>query len=415
MRFLRELGGSVSTSLGDLLLIPCQDLQAALRSNTSGQGLLPLERGVIVRALTEGASAIGFQQPDLGQTQKAEAVGAKRKMSAVIDQALDSEFVGMTEAGVRDLFNKFDRDQDGLPLAYEEPSAEQLQALKEVIAADRSPYADFAVWGPFGRRQQKLMKYNAMIWLGGELIHKQMTGPGSFLAWRKCWRVFRCAMLLLDACKAGPLDEYEERIRSLSDVYPAYWGVIARADEVMRSEEWERLRRNVESLRARSVYQHTFDTKRPWAAVIRDAARHPIYWNENVKELIAVSTSSRSSTAGVAQALNLAVAPSGSGAGASSTAQGYQAPPPSFPSGGKKGEGKRAKRGNGKQQSNRQSKNAAGVEICFMWNRSVDGCVATGPCPKGRAHQCELCLGPHRATDASCPKKPAGWKAPPRR
>ena len=66
---------------------------------------------------------------------------------------------------------------------------------------------------------------------------------------------------------------------------------------------------------------------------------------------------------------------------------------------------------NGQRKDKRFVKNAAGVELCFRWNRSVDGCSAN--CDAGRARQCEWCLGPHRATDPSCRKRPAGWSPKP--
>ena len=87
-----------------------------------------------------------------------------------------------------------------------------IQTLNE----DRAPYTDFAVWGPYGRRQTKHMKFTAQVWVGGELVTRQLTGPANFEAWRAPWRVFRAAMILLGACLPGPLDEYEENIRALA-------------------------------------------------------------------------------------------------------------------------------------------------------------------------------------------------------
>eukprot|EP00969_Alexandrium_andersonii_P190484 8414944-Alexandrium_andersonii.AAC.1 len=62
-------------------------------------------------------------------------------------------------------------------------------------------------------------------------------------------------------------------IRSLAELYSDQWGLIARADDVMRSEGWERRRRSIEEEVARGVYQLSWDPRQPWAAVIRDAAR----------------------------------------------------------------------------------------------------------------------------------------------
>ena len=50
-----------------------------------------------------------------------------------------------------------------------------------------------------------------------------------------------------------------------------------------------------------------------------------------------------------------------------------------------------------------------GREVCRAWNRSATGCETT--CPRGRAHACEICRGPHWGVD--CPQKPAVY--PPKR
>ena len=67
-----------------------------------------------------------------------------------------------------------------------------------------------------------------------------------------------------DTCQCPTLDEYEEMIRSLSEKIPSHWGIIARADDVMRSEVWERIRRAIEEQLRRSVYQgsHTCHGRR---------------------------------------------------------------------------------------------------------------------------------------------------------
>ena len=52
-------------------------------------------------------------------------------------------------------------------------------------------------------------------------------------------------------------------------------------------------------------------------------------------------------------------------------------------------------------------KSSDGMQICYLYSRSKDGCQAV--CPEGRAHCCEWCLGPHRTV--MCPKHP-GWTPP---
>ena len=67
-------------------------------------------------------------------------------------------------------------------------SSSESKQERSAAQSDSAPYTDFGVWGPFGRRQSKLLKYQAQIFVGGELQTKLMTGPPNFESWRKCWR-----------------------------------------------------------------------------------------------------------------------------------------------------------------------------------------------------------------------------------
>ena len=63
-------------------------------------------------------------------------------------------------------------------------------------------------------------------------------------------------MILLKGSRASALDAYEETIRALVEKFPGKeaWGIIARADDVMRSEFWERTRRHIKKDRKRGAY-----------------------------------------------------------------------------------------------------------------------------------------------------------------
>ncbi len=220
-------------------------------------------------------------------------------------------------------------------------------------------------------------------------------------------------MLMMDAMKPGPLDEYEETVRGLDAVYGSkYWGLIARADDVMRSEEWERIRREVESKIARRVYQGDYDPQRPWAAVVREAARDSRYWTENVKELAVIDATPGLSVIRAAANTQAVVGTTGS------DSSGHRRRSPSrrrsrsrrrSPAGRTK---RSAKKDNAKRSDKRHFTNSEGVQLCYAWNRQKDGCTSSGACSTDRAHQCEWCLGPHRAIDPACRTKPKGWTPP---
>jgi len=411
-----ELGSRpyCSPLVSEVLAVPTEDLLLAMRSQNRSAGLTPLQRGAMANLLTRAGAALGHAPLKLGVAGPAEGPGhsaSKRKLSAVIDQALDGEFQAPEEGDVRTLFRSFDVANGGQPLPAEEPTGDQLQALQELLGADRSPYADFALWGPFGRRQQKLMKYNAMVWVGGQLETRLLSGPPSFGAWRKCWRVFRTAMVLLRGSRAGALDAYEERIRTFAELYPEHWGTIARADDILRSEGWERIRRDIQEKRSRGVYQGHWNEDMPWEAVIRDSAMASEYWQENLRDLAGPARPpAPRPPEGAAWAQGAPVAPPGNPAGGRGTS--------SRPGGlgqtsakdtRKKKRGRDGAAFGGDRRADNRHIRADGKEICFAWNRSAAGC-AEGTCPSGRAHVCEWCLGPHRAVDPACTRKPPGWQ-----
>ena len=67
-----------------------------------------------------------------------------------------------------------------------------------------------------------------------------IPGPSSFTSWRKSFRVLRVVLLTLKVCRPGCLDSYEEHIRAFAERFPKYWGVIVKADDLMRSDGWAR-------------------------------------------------------------------------------------------------------------------------------------------------------------------------------
>ena len=107
------------------------------------------------------------------------------------------------------------------------------------MASGRAPYTEFAVFGPYGRRYSKLRKFEAQVFVHGELTTRMLRGPASFEAWKACWRVFRSCMLMLRAATPSALDAYKEGIRMLVTLYPGAWGVIQVADETVRGEQWD--------------------------------------------------------------------------------------------------------------------------------------------------------------------------------
>ena len=62
-----------------------------------------------------------------------------------------------------------------------------------------------------------------------------------------------------------------------------------------------------------------------------------------------------------------------------------------------KGKGKGSKGKGKKGKGGKRNRNDAGIQLCWTWNQYAGGC--SEPCPGGRAHQCEICCGPHRTIE----------------
>ena len=52
-----------------------------------------------------------------------------------------------------------------------------------------------------------------------------------------------------------------------------------------------------------------------------------------------------------------------------------------------------------------------GVEVCFSYAKGDEGACCQDPCPQGRAHVCQICLGPHRNEWHRMWSEWKGWKS----
>ena len=108
------------------------------------------------------------------------------------------------------------------------------------------------------------MKFEAQVFVNNELKQKVLRAPSNFKTWTwtESWRVFRTAMVCLKAAAPQTLDDYFRGVEQLTILYPHAWGLVFCADELMRSEGWDKIREELED-----------DQERPetlsWDAVIR--------------------------------------------------------------------------------------------------------------------------------------------------
>ena len=239
-----------------------------------------------------------------------------------------------------------------------------------------------------------MRKYEAQVFVDGELRTRMFRAPANFERWRSSWR-FRNGAVALAISPPGSVDSYEDGIRDLSVAYPRAWGVICRADEVMRAEVWERMAEeqapadgNWGDIIAQSAYGNADHKRTQW-------------WFDHV---IQPCLAHGSNPSGALQAVD-----AHEGVPAEATSREGKAPREA-------GQPRvtRAEHRNDRLQEIRASQSAAKDaasqerkkkldEICNNWNSKPDGCRT--PCPNGRKHVCARCGGPKRAVERGCPRK----------
>ena len=320
--------------------------------------------------------------------------GSRRlKLSAVLDPTLDADVVSLGNLEIQKLYADYKAKFGDHPSAEADPSADQLASLKQVVAAGSVPYADFSLFGPHGLRllrKQTFTSYTLNV-ATGEWSKKEQPGPSSYHSWVEAWKVYRTALLLLETVDAERLDAYAEHVRSFVTQFgDSAWWLVYRAENRLRCEHMERLRR---TLHDKPAYGYT--AARPWNAVYAAAIRNGDYWT---RELVTPAT------LWLSQRPGRPASPNRGGGGQPSSGRrvddGADAVNPSPKKKSKK------KRYEGEDQSVKQDgvfvKNRRGTKICPDFNKGKCGSrKPQSKCKDGCSHQCNLCLGPHSAVDCT--------------
>ena len=166
---------------------------------------------------------------------------AARRMGDVLGHGDPGLFAAFTPDELQAAWLRHEQLTGVRPRPEREPSADQLGALRSRLAAGEAPGVDFSIWGPFDRRHARDRRTLAQVWVDGALQPRALAGPSSFDVWESAWAVFSTAMLCLGAAAPGPLGRYRDGLHDLTRVYPDAWGIVSRADEAMRFEEWPRM------------------------------------------------------------------------------------------------------------------------------------------------------------------------------
>ena len=401
--YLAYLGCTLGDAAEDFAFIPPEELEVALSGFVvGGVAATALQRGQATRLVAAthaqhpGPRTIQeITAPPAAAEQPAPALvvqpapqppaAPKRKYSEVLDQGDGQVYEDLPADKAHGLRAAHTKITGGPPPDDARPTTEQLSALHARMDAGRAPFADFAIWGPFGRRATKLLKYTAQVFVEGALQTRMLKGPSSYEAWRGSLKVFRSAMLMLEAARPSTLDGYEEGVRQLSLLFPQGWGTIATVEETVRAEQWDILREQIPANTPAG-----YDADMPWDFVIAQSTYGvPGAIKAHFWEMRVVLPLLRGASAGSAAATSAQM----EGAPPVFENQVVHRPPRAQP-----------KRGKGGQKGQRPPPTQTGpIQYCWAWNRDGN---CQRPCPQGRVHRCEHCDGSHRGRD--CPK--AGGK-----
>ena len=217
-----------------------------------------------------------------GETTK-ESKERTLKFTQVLDQGDDGEFEVLNEEDKMVLLQRYVNSTGAMPEEEEEPTIEQLSALKKKIALCKPPYCDFGVFVPFGRKALRASKYRTWIPTAEGYVSKELPGPANFTQWRACYRVFTTAMLMLQECALAPLHAYELYVEKLTRLYPDAWHLVYSADEMARSELLSRLRIkiNLDQKEGRPI-PPLFDERKPWETVFKMIPGELKFWQDQI-------------------------------------------------------------------------------------------------------------------------------------
>jgi hypothetical protein len=174
-----------------------------------------------------------------------------------------------------------------------EPSDDQLSAVKQMYvnnilpcvefpSSDRMGVVHFDVRHTHRRSGAQTLAYRRV----------EFPGPSDFEAWRRSWEVFKCTLLMLDACEIELLDAYSDFIRIPRIKYgQKHWFIIYQPDARLMSEAFEQWVRQEEA----KVPLSDANPNRKWDFLFMSAANpgHPpasAFWAEEVKDEVHASS-----------------------------------------------------------------------------------------------------------------------------
>ena len=209
----------------------------------------------------------------------------KLKLSNILDQMDDSEFMVEPEEARQKWLRRFKEITGGYPLEEEEPTLEQVSAIKRKVDGGLAPFADFSIFVPYGKRAMKTAKYRSYQLdpsTGGYTV-KELLGPSSFGMWLLSFRVYKVSLVMLDLVEYTTLNRYENHMERLSRMYAGAWHLLVTADERARGEQSSRVKSRIAiDLEEGRDAPVGWSEKKPWNFVLLSVLEDEKFWREQV-------------------------------------------------------------------------------------------------------------------------------------
>lgn len=125
-----------------------------------------------------------------------------RKFAAETDQADEGVFKLFSPIAVVELRQIHVKVTGDDPLPAARPTADQFASFRSKVSAGRSPYVDIAFFGPYGDRITRTLRFQSEVFVGSELVKKQLKGLATF----QCSAVFKAACIMLGVAGPATLD-----------------------------------------------------------------------------------------------------------------------------------------------------------------------------------------------------------------
>ena len=124
----------------------------------------------------------------------------KVKLAQVVDQGSEVETILLDTTMLAAVRQRFVDSESDRPMENEEVTDAQLSALHaKVFTLGQAPFVDMGVWGPYGDRLARAMKFVSQQPDGaGGFRAVEMAGASNLTAWNSAWRIFRTAAIMLN-------------------------------------------------------------------------------------------------------------------------------------------------------------------------------------------------------------------------